>query len=79
MSPWRRRRLRAQWSCGVRPGCIHRHWIFAWIHGLLWRVRRTEKNMDDKPRRPISPTEPTRADVDEFTRRVVGRHYDRHR
>jgi hypothetical protein len=73
MSPWKRQRLRAVWNCGVRPRCEHRHWIFAWIHGLLWRARRTEKPIAEKPR---PPAELTRADVDEFTRRVGGRRHN---
>jgi hypothetical protein len=70
MSPWKRQRLRAVWSCGGRPGCEHRHWIFAWVHGLLWRARRTETR--DKPSHKPDPPEITRADVDEFSRRVGG-------
>jgi hypothetical protein len=70
MSPWKRKPLRRQFSCGGRPGCLHRLWIFAWIHGLLWRTRSVETR--DKPKHKPDPPEITRADVDEFTRRVGG-------
>jgi hypothetical protein len=37
--PWKRQKLRVRWSCGA-PGCEHRFWLLAWLHGLvgpLWK------------------------------------------
>jgi len=68
--PWKRSPLKPVWSCGL-PGCEHRYWIFAWLHGRLVPRPDARAKVDINPSAPPDPS-PRRSDIDEFSRRVRG-------